>query len=131
MYLNAFRIRLSLIGAGVLVMLVYLIAGGSLNPHSKAVILIDYTMYADDFDGREVLIDGEIAGTLRRFGGAFKTGFEVETGDHSVQIIHPAYRCPAKRVTTGPGGWTVHLIPDFASTRGPDGESETIIVFQM
>ena len=130
MQLNAFRIRLALIGAGALVILIHFILVGSLAPGRNAVIMVEFGMWPDEFEGCQVQIDGEPVGVLKRFGGAFRTGFEVEDGEHLVEIVHPDYRCQPKRVTSGAGGHTVMLIPDFISTSGPDGE-ETVISFQM
>ena len=128
MYLNAFRIRLSLMIAGGLVVGIYFLAGGSLRPGSKSVILIEYGMYPREFDGLEVLIDGEPAGRLQRFGSAFKTGFQVEDGDHIIELVHPEYRCEPARVTSGMGGRTVLLIPDFQQVSTASGESETVLI---
>jgi len=131
MYLNAMRIRLGLMVAGALLFGFYLLNGGSFVLGSKSVILIEFGMYPDEFEGLEVLIDGESAGTLRRFGNAFKTGFEVEDGDHVVEVKHPEIPCRPVKVTSGYGGHRVMLIMDLEVAMAAGGRSEPTIVLTM
>jgi hypothetical protein len=123
------RIRLWLMISGILVVGIYLLAGGSFAG-PKNVILIEFGMYPDEFEGLEVYIDGQPAGELRRFGNAFKTGFEVDDGEHTVSVAHPDYECRPTRVFTGVGGQKVHLILDVMETTNDFGESETVFYFQ-
>ncbi len=132
MYLNAFRIRMGLIIAGVLTMGIYVLAGGSLTPGAKPVIQIEFGIEPDEFIGSTVLIDGEAAGELKPFGRSWRTGFRVEEGKHTVEVVHPRYRCIPTRVTSGYGGRNVLLVLDFHSEYDSETQtSETVIGFQM
>ena len=46
-------------------------------------LIIQFGISPEDFVGVEVLVDGEVAGTLQRTGGATRTGFRIGKGDMS------------------------------------------------
>ena len=122
------RIRLALMGSGIIVLAFYLIAGGPIA--SKSVIRLEFGMYPEEFEGLEVTIDGESVGHLQRFGAAFRTGFQVEDGQHIVEVISPDLPCEPLRVTSGRGGRHVLLVMDVASFATPEGKVESRIVLR-
>jgi hypothetical protein len=126
MQLNIVRIRLGAAIAGILVVGIYLMGGGSLTPGSKSAILIQFGMYPEVFEGCDVLIDGEVVGTLRRVGANCQNGFSVKDGEHTVEIRHAEIGCRPAKVTTGAGASHVMLIADFTDVYR-DGKSESVI----
>jgi len=128
MYLNAFRIRVALIGAGILTTIIYLAMGGRFGPGSKGAIQIEYGMYPDEFQGAEVLIDGQVAGTLKPFGSATRTGFEVTQGEHVVRIRHPRIASSERRVEIKAGSGVL-LILNIGSEMSATGGDRPTITF--
>lgn len=129
MVLNAFRIRLALIGAGILSMGIYLAMGGHFGPGHKGAIRIIYGANPDLFQGLRVEIDGEVAGVLKPFGSNTTTGFEVSEGDHIVRVLHPTMKSKSRTVhIDGGGGATLILDVLDTYTRGAGGQ--TVIGFQ-
>jgi hypothetical protein len=128
MYLNAFRIRIGLIGAGILTTLIYVALGGRFGPGSKGAIQIEYGMYPEEFSGAEVLIDGEVAGTLKPFGSATRTGFEIERGEHAVRIRHPRFPSMERKVQVEAGSGVL-LILNITSGMASNGASRPTISF--
>jgi hypothetical protein len=51
MFLNAFRIRLTLMGAGILTLVISLAMGGRTGPSKDGVVMIEFGMYPDEFTG--------------------------------------------------------------------------------
>lgn len=128
MELNAMRIRLGLMGAGMVTLLIYVAMGGKLGPSHQGTVLVDFSMYPDDFSGSVVQIDGEPAGTLRAVGAQYRNGFAVDAGPHEISLVNP--RFPSGRRTLEVGaGRTVMLILNYAETRGANGRPETVISF--
>ncbi len=128
MYLNAFRIRVALIGAGIVTTLIYLAMGGRFGPGNKGAIQIEYGMYPDEFQGAEVVIDGAVAGMLKPFGSATRTGFEVEQGEHVVTIRHPRFDSRERRVEIKPGRGVL-LILNIGSDLSASGQERPTITF--
>lgn len=129
MYLNAFRIRLALMGAGVLAMCLYLLAGGRLGPGNQGVIAIEYGAYPDLFEGLQVAIDGEAAGVLKPLGASTRTGFAVKEGRHLVRVNAEQYGCRG-RIVNVESGHTIMLVLDIGSTATADGAVKPEIYFQ-
>ncbi len=118
-----FSWRAGLILSGVVVVLLWrILAGGE-----QSVIIIEFGMDPHEFEGLEVVIDGEVVGTLKRMGAATRTGFTVEDGDHMVALKHPRYLSEPVRVTSGFGGERVMLMANFEQ-RQRDGKEETYVV---
>jgi hypothetical protein len=129
MFLNAFRMRLALLGAGVLVMLLWLALGGSFSGPGP-IIFIEFGGYPDDFLGCEVMIDDQPAGRLTKMGSAFRTGFAVDEGAHEVWIHHPEIPCKPITVHLERGAHpNIQLFPDFTTMQLDGGQSETVITF--
>ena len=91
------RAAITIVGAAVV--LGYFWASG----RAGYTIQIDYSWAGDFLDGAEVIIDGEVAGTLGAYApGTRATGFTVEAGTHTVRVVHE--HCPGGRdydVTVG------------------------------
>lgn len=130
MYLNAFRIRLSLMGAGLLVIGIFLLMGGSLGLDRQTAIIIHFGIEPDEFAGCEVLIDNILVGTLQPVGRTYQNGFKVPAGEHVVELIHPEFRCLPTRVTTVKGASGAHLRVDFGSESLSTGRLETVIYLE-
>ena len=106
--------RLGLVVLGIITVLAWrALAGGS-----TYIIQIEFGMFKE-LEGTEVVIDGELAGTLKKLGGATRTGFKVKgEGAHEVVLRHPDYRSLPTTVQTGIGGERVMLMLDFETRRG-------------
>lgn len=68
------------------------------------LIQVDYSFTGDFLDGAEVFINGELAGTLERYGGKGQrvTGFEVEAGEYEVLVQTDRCEGDPKTVTLSP-----------------------------
>ena len=109
--MNSWRIRLGIIGAGVVLLLFYLFMGGELIPGSKPGILIEFGADPGEFEGLQAEIDGKVVGELKRYGQATRSGFTVSKGEHMVRVIHPRLECePLKVEATLPGIKTMLLL---------------------
>lgn len=127
MFLNAFRIRLALMGAGILSAILYAAMGGRFGPSNAGVIQIEYGVYPEAFQGLQVAIDGQPAGELKPFGAATRTGFEVEEGRHEVRIISSRFTSRPRSVNVE-SGHTVMLVLDIGDTAA--GGSKPEVYFQ-
>ncbi len=128
MFLNIFKVRVALAVAGLVVLVGYMAAGGGFGP--KSTISIEYGMYPREFAGLRVEIDGRVVGTLKGFGSATRTAFEVKDGRHTVRVLHPELDSMSRTVTSGTGGRNVMLILDYQDRSAPDGSLETVLAFQ-
>jgi hypothetical protein len=129
MFLNAFRIRLALMGAGILTLCVYLAMGGRLGPPRHGAITIEYGMYPDEFQGLAVEIDGVVAGTLKPFGSATRTAFEVKPGEHAIRVLHPQLGSQTRTLKVDAGEGEL-LILDFRDQVGTPGATTMAVGFQ-
>jgi hypothetical protein len=127
MQLNLARLRLGGAVAGLLVLGIYLMGGGSLSMGGKSTVQIEFGMYPDEFEGCEVVIDGETVGTLRRVGSAYRNGFPVKDGDHTIELRHPDVASRPTRFTAGAGASHVMLIADFGSDY-ENGKTRPVVV---
>jgi hypothetical protein len=124
MFMNIFHVRAVMALAGVVVLVGYLAMGGSFG--SKSTVLIEFGMYSQEFEGRDVEIDGKIVGQLKMFGAATRSAFAVKDGKHIVRVIHPEFECEPRTITSGVGGSDVMLILDFLGER----DGQPVIGFQ-
>lgn len=129
MQLNAFRIRLALMGGGLIMFLIYIAMGGQIGPGRNGTIQIEYGAYPERFTGLDVEIDGKVAGALKPFGSATRTGFLVAEGEHRVRVIDPSMPSQSRdvHVTSGQG---VLLILDVVDAYARDGTAKPMIGFQ-
>jgi hypothetical protein len=128
-FLNAFRIRLALMGAGILVLCLYLLSGGRLGPADRGTIAIEYGMYPREFEGLEVAVDGQVVGTLVGHGSMTRAAFAIREGEREVRVIHPEYGCTPRRLEVS-SGRTVMLILDIGSQVDESGVQRTMLYFQ-
>jgi hypothetical protein len=128
-FLNAFRIRLALMGAGVLTTLVYVAMGGKLGLGSTGVIAIEYGAYPEAFQGLEVAIDGRAVGPLKPLGAHTRTAFEVKEGQHEVRVIATRFTCRPRRVNVESGS-SVLLVLNVGESMPTTAAGKPEIVFQ-
>jgi len=104
----------------VAVVLVILLWRGCMGG-PQYVIQVRFDMDPEFLIGAEVVIDGQVAGTLQRVGSRTITGFRVEEGDHTVEVRLDGCNSDTARITTGFGGTRVVLmaVPD-SETRGAE-----------
>lgn len=128
MRLDSLRIRLGLMGAGILTLAFFLAMGGHLGAPTTGSIVIQYGMYPREFEGLSVEIDGQVAGVLKPFGSAMMTGFKVAEGAHDVRVLHPRMRSDVRHVEVVMGRPAV-LILDIGDHTARDGTSEPVVTF--
>lgn len=116
--------RLAVVLAGLVLIVGWALARDDSDPY---VILVEFGTAPELLEGAEVVIDGEVAGTLRRMGARTQTGFRVAEGRHEVFLRMEGYPSDTTRVTTGFGGGQVRLMADFVD-RYVGGESRTYVV---
>ena len=120
MFLNSWRIRLGAIGGGIILMVTWMVCGGSMVPGSEPRILIEFGTEPDVFAGLEVEIDGKVAGKLERIGQTTRTAFKVTPGAHTVRVLHPEFGCRPAQVTADIPGMSTMLLLDHDEMPGPD-----------
>lgn len=130
MFANAMNMRIGAMVAGLIVLGGYLLMGGHLGFGHHGVIQIEFGAYADEFLGSEVEIDGQVAGKLKRFHNAWRTGFEVKEGRHAVRIRHPEFESVTRVVDARSGPAPVLLVLDLQSAVDPNGQWVTQVTFQ-
>jgi hypothetical protein len=129
MKLDAMRIRLGLMGVGLVAFLVYLIAGGKTGPGPDGSIVIEYGIDSHAFEGASVEVDGALVGKLAPYGSATRTGFPVKQGLRSVRVLTPAFESEPRRVEVA-AGRTVMLIVDVQQRANDQGKSRPVVTFQ-
>ena len=129
MLMNALRRRLGLIGAGFVTLCIYAIGGGRMGPDRHGSIQIEYGMYPTEFEGLSVEIDGQVVGALKPFGNAHRCGFVVESGEHTVRVLHPTHESRPQPVRVLRGR-PVLLILDLEKLADASGGSRSVLGFQ-
>ena len=68
---------------------VLLFAGcfGDSRPH----VVIEFGMYPDLFEGLDVQIDGKTVGQLKKTGAITRTGWPLDKGEHTIQVLSPKF----------------------------------------
>jgi hypothetical protein len=122
MHLNLSRVHMGALGGGVVLMMAFWMCGGLSD---APVVQIEFGMDADQFEGLDVLIDGQVVGKLRRYGQATRSGFEVDKGSHDVCVQHPQYGCSPARVTTDKPGQKLLLLLEYEEVYEPSGSART------
>ena len=125
MFLNSMRRRLGMVAVGI-ILSGALFFGGGFASKKNSNIQIEFGMDANAFLGLEVEIDGQVAGTLKMFGNATRTGFLVEPGMHEVAVIHPTLDCIIRTVEANPGD-PVMLILTYHESVNENGEVVTML----
>jgi len=127
-FLNAFRIRLALMGAGILTLVIYLAMGGRLGPSKDGVVMIEFGMYPDEFTGAVVQVDGQPLGELKPISAQYRNAFRIKPGVHELGLETRRAmkgRYPFEIKT----GQTVMLILNFGETVGGGGKLEPVVTF--
>ena len=91
-------------------------------------ISIEFGMYPEELEDAQVIVNGELVGTLERIGQATRTSFPVEPGIHEVAIRHPRLRCQPAKVEAQLAGQKVRLMADIREQWNPDGSMFPVIV---
>jgi hypothetical protein len=85
-----------LVGAGLVLAWVWM-AGGTTH-----LLQIDFRWPGPFLEGANVEIDGNVVGTLQRYGrSGWVTGFEVEPGEHVVRILKDGCEATPKTFSLG------------------------------
>jgi len=92
------------------------------------VVQIDYQWAADFAEGAEVLVDGEVVGTLEKLGRRHVNGFKVARGEHTVELRTPNCETRPEPVTLGPSRIAV-LTADFED-RMSAGKMGCVVFFR-
>ena len=95
----------------------------------RYVIQVQFGMDPEFLTGAEVVIDGTVAGTLGRIGSRTVNGFEVEEGEHTVEVRREGCEADPVRITSGFGGTTVMLIAE-PDSNGRGAEESCVIRLQ-
>ena len=103
--------------------------GVFLTSGPRYVIQIDFGVFPEDLEGTEVVIDGEVVGSLVRRGARTRTGFKVEEGDHVVSLKHATIRSEPRELTSGFGAGQLILTVDFED-RYDGTKSESVLVLR-
>jgi hypothetical protein len=123
--MRGIRWRLALVVVGAAILLLWRVMAGP----PTTVIQIEFGMYAQEFVGATVLIDGEERGQLKRRGARTVNGFKVPEGDHTVQVRLPEIESEVEHVTTVAGAPNTVMRMELAEVMR-DGETQTIIVLR-
>lgn len=130
MYLSVWRMRIAAIAVGFL-LFGWMVASGAMpGLFGRGSIQIEYGLYPEIFEGLTVEIDGEDVGTLRRFGQARRTGFEVAAGSHEIRVLHPEMPSQSRTVEVEAGGMPSLLILDLTDCASEVGGVVSCVGFQ-
>ena len=90
------RAAIMLVGAGLVIAWVVMTGG------TTHIIQIDFRWPGPFLEGAPVEIDGQVVGTLQRYGrSGWVTGFEVEAGEHTVRVVKDGCESRPEPVTLG------------------------------
>jgi hypothetical protein len=120
MRLHLSRIHMGAIGGGAALLLGLWMCG---HFSDAPVVQIEFGTDADQFEGLDVLIDGQVVGKLRRSGQVTRSGFEVDRGTHHVCVQHPQYGCSPTRVMADKPGQELMLKLEYEEVPEPRGAS--------
>jgi len=126
MQLNLTNMRFGAIAAGVVLVAMYWMCGGYFG--TEQVIQIEFGMYAEEFEGLEVEIDGDVVGKLKMHGQATRSGFSVSEGTHRICVRHPDLPCTPAIVDTELAGQKVLLLLDIEENFSGTRSSPTLIL---
>jgi hypothetical protein len=109
------RAALMIVGAGLVI--AWVVASGG----ASYLIQVDYSWTGDMLEGAEVVIDGEVVGTLEPIGRQRVTGFRVERGEHVVSVRSADCRGRPERVESGPSTRRIVFMADIQEALAADG----------
>lgn len=95
---------------------------------TKPKVIIMWGM-VEELEGANVLVDGEVVGTLRKFGQNPRTGFEVGKGRHEVRVEHPQFESEPATVNFDGAGESATLMVDVEE-RYADGGFRPVLVLR-
>lgn len=129
MFLGEQRLRLTLIGVGLIVLAAYLTSGSTFAPPPRGTVEIEFGMYPTLFEGLPVEIDGREVGRLRTEDRASRSRFEVAEGLHRVRVVHPRFETLPARVDVK-AARPVVLVLDLVQPSGAGRPPRTIVSFR-
>jgi len=118
--------RIALVVTALLLVVVWKVAMGA----SRSVVIIEFGQAPELLEGAEVLVDGEVVGTLRRMGARTQTGFELVDGRHTVEVRREGWGSEPLEVTGGFGGERVLLLAEPGERYGTDGAERVIVLMR-
>ncbi len=78
------------------------------------ILQIDYSWTGDMIRGADVILDGEVIGTLEPVtGNQPVTGFKIEKGEHTVTVRHEDCTGRPETFTAGSGGRRILFMADI------------------
>ena len=88
-------------------LLPFLVAFAALAPcacgPSHPALVVDYGNAPEEFEGKDVEVDGKLIGKLKRDGQRPRTTFPVDAGDHAVRLAAQKYDSRPEVVTVKAG----------------------------
>ena len=87
------------------------------------VIQIEFGIAPELLEGAQVVVDGEVVGTLTRMGSRTVSGFKVGDGEHSVELRLEGYRSASVSVNPASQGGAALLQADVGQVSDGDGGS--------
>ena len=82
---RGFRWRAAWFVVVAVMLVLWRLAAGGGGSH---VIQIEFGMDPETFTGAEVLVDGQVVGTLERLRNRTLNGFRLEEGQHRLELPH-------------------------------------------
>jgi hypothetical protein len=129
MRLDAIRIRVMMMSAGLLTVLIFLIASGRIGGRPHGMIAIEWGAYPEAFAGLDVEVDGQVVGKLTYLGARAASGFEVAEGPHEVRVVGPKWRSVPRKVEVR-RDHTSRFMLDVQESVGADGQTLPALVLQ-
>jgi len=107
----------------------YFVAAGRYAPGAAGTIQIEYGMHAQEFEGLDVEIDGQVAGPLKPFASSTRAGFAVKEGQHRVRLLTPNLPSRGEKVQVYAGS-SVLLLLEVEDRVGEDGARGVVLTFE-
>jgi len=111
---------------GALVMLLWRLAAGK----PEQVVQIEFGMDPETFTGAEVLVDGQVVGTLERLRSRTLNGFRVEEGRHEIALRKEGFAAEAIVVDVGAFGAGPPRLLAVVEDRWTGGEVQPVLVLR-
>jgi len=121
MQLQPLHLRIGAVAAGILLVALFVLGGGSFG--GTRIVQIEFGLAPGEFEGLAVEIDGRVVGRLERLGQATRSGFEVGRGTHSVCVRHPELPCEPASVALERSGERARLMLDFEERYDADSRT--------
>ena len=118
------RWRVAVVLTGIIMVVVWRLTIGA----PRTFVQIEFGMAPEELVGALVVIDGEERGRLERRGARTVNGFEVEEGDHTVEVRQEGFLSEMRSVTTRVGAPPVRLMVDFEDRRTGDSIRTVLVL---